>query len=64
MRKQVHLEVTPQQLELLDEAKRRTGAPRNELIRRAIEAYMRKQDRKKGADHGKQRDDVTRQSAK
>ncbi len=58
MRKQVHLEVTPQQLALLDEEKRKTGAPRNELIRRAIEAYMRKQDKKKGTDHGSERDDA------
>jgi metal-responsive CopG/Arc/MetJ family transcriptional regulator len=62
MKKSIHLEVEPQQLALLDEEKRKTGAPRNELIRRAITSYLRKQDTKKGADHGKQRDDA-RQSA-
>lgn len=54
MRKQVplHLEVTPQQLELLDSLKRETGAPRNEIIRRAIDAYLREQDKKQGRGTG------------
>lgn len=54
----MHLEVTPQQLELLDEEKRKTGAPRNELIRRAIESYLRRQDKKKGAGHVSKRNDA------
>lgn len=65
----LQLRIDPERMQRLDEEAQERGAPRAELVRRAIDAFMREQDKKrgvketsKGADHGKQRDNA-RQSA-
>jgi len=44
IRRNVHL--TPQQLKKLAELSKQTGLPMAELIRRAIDEYLRKQNKK------------------
>jgi metal-responsive CopG/Arc/MetJ family transcriptional regulator len=48
MKKAILVELETQQLALLDEQKKKTGAPRVETIRRAIALYLNEENKKAG----------------
>ena len=47
----IRIDISEEQFELLKEEKIRVGIPKTEQVRRAIAAYLEKQDRKKGSRH-------------
>jgi metal-responsive CopG/Arc/MetJ family transcriptional regulator len=53
MKKAIILDLEPRQLALLEDVKKKTGAPRAELIRRAIDRYLKRTE--KEADDGRAR---------
>jgi predicted DNA-binding protein len=59
MKKSIRLELEPYQQHLLDEIKRRTGAPVVFTIRRALERYFEQVGEKEGKQEGRHDEHAT-----